>query len=248
MTFAVASLARSWAWSSIPFLVVFVSFSSCLPSHPVAGDIPFSILLLALALHMLQLHFPSGPSPILLLPFHICLPLCALLAICMSQVVFPVLTFFLPIILLTWISLSLSLKDTLPLDTTFRLLPSPMETRVGLLAILGIEVMLLIPSLLTPLILTGSFSRRDRLTSTWDRYSEAVGVEARKYFARAVMAYSTPHAFPPPFNLLPLLLQLPSATLRAHGAPSSILAALERSLWRLTVGPIALVVSLLWLW
>jgi len=248
MAFSVASLARSWTISSLPFLVVFVAFSSCLPSHPVPGDISFNVLLVALALHTLQLHLPSGPGPILLFPFHACLPLCALLASCLSRVIFPVLALFLPVMLLTWISLCLSLKDNFPLNAAFHLLPSPMQTRVGLLAMLGIEIALLIPALLTPLVLTGPFSQRNHSVRSWDRYSETIGLEARKYFVRAVIAYSTPHTFPPPLNLLPLFLQLPSSTLRIHGDPSSVPAVLERWLWRITVGPVGFVVSLLLFW
>jgi hypothetical protein len=108
--------------------------------------------------------------------------------------------------------------------------------------------MFLIPALFTPLVLTGSFSQRNNPGSSWDRYSEAVGLEARKYFVRAVIAYSSPHTFPPPLNLLPLFLQLPSATLRTHGDPSSALAVLERLLWRMTVGPVGLILSLLLFW
>jgi hypothetical protein len=134
------------------------------------------------------------------------------------------------------------------LNAAFHLLPSPIETRIGLLAMLGIGIVLLIPALLTPLVLTGSFLQRIHPGRSWDRYSEAVGLEARKYFVRAVIAYSTPHTFPPPLNLLPLVLQLPSATLRTHGDPSSALAVLERLLWRITVGPVGAVVFLLLFW
>jgi len=248
MTFAVASLARSWSIFTTPALIVFTAFSSSLPSVPLPDDIAFSALILAFALHALQLHFPRGPTPIFLLPFELCLPLCALLSKCIAQIMFPVLMLFLPILIITWSLAYLSLQGALLHIPMLRTLPAPMETRTGLFVILVVELLLLIPSLLTPLIMVPSLPQKNSSSSTWDRYSEIVGLEARKAFVQAVITYSTPHTFPPPFNLLQSFFQLPSALLRAHGVPSSFLAATERVLWRITVGPTAIVIAGMWWW
>jgi hypothetical protein len=248
MTFAVASLARSWSIFTTPSVLVFVALSSCLPSVPLPDDIAFSVLIFALALHTLQLHIPHGPTPMFLFPFEICLPLCGLLSRCLSRIILPVLVLFLPVLLLTWSLLCVSLRDVLFSIPVLQTLPAPIQTRTGLFVIFVMEVTLLIPLLLTPLIMTPSLSPKNSSSNNWDRYSESIGLDARKAFVQTVLMYSAPFSFPPPFNLLQLAFQLPLATLRMHGAPSYFLAATERLLWRATVGLIAIVVAGVWLW
>ena len=62
------------------------------------------------------------------------------------------------------------------------------------------------------------------------------------------MTYADPYYFPPPFNLLQLLVRFPSAVLRVYGTSSACLDTVQRLLWRITVGPLVVVAAGLWGW
>lgn len=253
--YPMTSLARPWSLSTTPFLLVFLALLVCLPTVPFPGDTTFTILLLALAFHLWQLHSSCTPSPIFLFPVEKGLPLRTFLGQSTSRILFPALMFFLPVLLLTAFLLSISLADTF-LQVIYlhfsSLGPAPMETRSALLTLFGVETLLLAISLS---ILALSFSSRalppDRPADAWDHYSTPVGLDARRSFARAVAAYPTPYTFPPPFSIIRLLLiQVPSVVFHLIGLDSlyPYLETVERILWRITVGPVALVVAGLWLW
>jgi hypothetical protein len=164
--------------------------------------------------------------------------------------------FFLPVILLATLLLSFSLADeTLKLSSIQTLDPSPMQTRTIFLVLFGVVAVLLLLCLIVGAAKYPSFSSMDQsvipIGQRWDQYSERVGLDARRAFAHTLMRYSKSYYFPPPFNLLQLFfVGLPRAVCSLFGmkAPSLHLEAVERILWRISVGPIVGVVGGIWLW
>lgn len=249
----ITTLIRPWSLGSLPSLLVFLSFIFSLPSIPLPNDTSFMVLHLALALRILFLHFPLPPSPLFLLPFRISLPLSVLLTHSVSRVFFPIILFFLPVILVSVLLLSLSLGDT-----TFRFLtldPTPMQTRTVFLILAFIVTLLLILTLVMGASKFPSLSVADNAVSSqsqkWDRFSEHIGLDARRAFVRSLLRYSKPTYFPPPLNFLQVvLIRLPAVIFITLGKKSYLpfLETLERLLWRATVGPIACIVAGFWLW
>jgi len=245
--FQLSFLAQPWSFLTAPFLLIFLALLSSLPTVPSPGDTSFNILLLALGLHIFQLHLPHTPSPIFLFPLDRSLPLSTLFRDGISQVAYPAVIFFLPAFLLTSFLLSFSLADTflefinldLGLGIHTMVTPTPMPTRTAFLVFFSAVLVLFsfLAMAFSSLPQTGS--------NSWDRYSKSGGLAARKAFVSAVITYATPYTFPPPFNLLQLvLIRVPSFGMRMLGIPyASYLAKGERILWRLTVGPLAVVIA-----
>lgn len=244
-------LARPWTERNVPFLIITIAFLSCLPTVPSPGDTAFNGLILGFAFHIYQLHLPTTPSPLFLLEFGRSLPLSTLLCKAISRIFYPALIFFLPVFLLSLFMLSFSLADTFLIAQSYILSPAPIQTRAASLFFLFLVISLLAPSLFIlaikfPTDMPASTSHPDY----WDRYSKAIGLEAHRAFVQAVVSYSHPYTFSPPFNLLHLIaIRVPLFVLKICGRPPSPrLAKLERILWRITVGPIAIVVAGLWVW
>jgi hypothetical protein len=236
-----------WSIHSLPFVLVVVTILSNWPNGPRPGDSWFSILHLALAMHLLQLHAPHAPSPVFLLPVESSLPLSSLVVYGVKRIFLPGLLYFLPITLFTAVVLSLSLADTFQLG----LLPlgsAPIESRRPFLALFAIAILVLISS---PLIVLGTPQPSSSNLSPWDRYSTPIGIDARRAFVRAVVLYGSMCMFPPPFNIIQLVfVRFPLTVLRHsgnQGVAKYILIA-ERVMWRVIVVPQAAVVGGVWLW
>jgi len=251
-----ALLARPWSIQHLPFILVLLSFVFALPSVPLPSDTSFMVLYIALAVQILFLHFPHPPSPLFLFPCHQSLPLSVILTHSMSHMFIPIVLFFLPVLLLAALLLSLSLADsTLKLSLTNMLDPSPMHTRAVFLALFAAAVILLLLCLIMGAAKFPSLSVADKSVTpygqSWDRYSRRVGLDARRAFVRALLRYSNPYYFPPPLNLLHLLfVRLPCTVLSVFGksGPSLHLEVVEQILWRVTVGPFVGVIAGIWLW
>ena len=110
MIYAFGQLLLPWsAAASIPSLLTLLAYLSCLPSVPRAQDIGYSMLHLAVALHLLQLHLPRAPSPLLLLPFDAAFPLATLIHRGIFRIFIPGVVFFVPALVLALYLLSESL-------------------------------------------------------------------------------------------------------------------------------------------
>ncbi|TFY56405.1 hypothetical protein EVG20_g8934 [Dentipellis fragilis] len=212
----------------IPSILVILAFMSSLPSAPFAGETSYTILLFALVLHVLILHLPRPPSPNFFLAPDISLPLSTLLWYEFSRTLFPVLLFYLPAFLISTYLLSVAIADSFPHFPPGLMLfaSSPMETRQALLILWGIIYFLILASTALLVLFSASLlSLPQRPSSTWDRYSRPVGLQARRLFVATVTAYATPHPFPPPFNLLwVVFIWLPTTMLRVFGVKVPALA------------------------
>jgi hypothetical protein len=242
--FPITALVCPWSSGTIPFLLAFLAFASCLPSVPLPGDLSFDALLVVFAIHVWQLHFPRTPSPIFLLPFDSALPLCTLLWHSISRALYPILKVFLPVLVLTWFLLYLSLADTFL--QLHHLHGSPIDTRIAFFVLFLVELLVLIPSLFIPVLIPPTTSSVDNPGVGLDRYSTPVGLDARKAFLRAVMTYASPHYFPTPVHVLRLLIRLFSVVLRPINLPPGYSVEAEKLLWRVVVGPVAAVIGGLW--
>ncbi|KII93475.1 hypothetical protein PLICRDRAFT_99653 [Plicaturopsis crispa FD-325 SS-3] len=240
---------QRWSVSTIPFLLVLVSFLVCLPFSPFPEDNSFGALLLALALLILQFHLPHPPSPLFLFSLDRTLPLSTLLHQGLSATLAPVLGFFLPVVIATFFLLSISLRDLIvPVTQALTVDVAPMETRTALLTMLAVEALL---SLWCLFILAAAFASLlpgSRPSNAWDRYSTSIGLDARRAFVRALALYGDGCYFPPPFNVVRLVfISLPSTFLHVAGSPRPLDAA-KKLAWRIIVGPFAFLAAGIWLW
>lgn len=113
LVYAFSQLCRPWETTVLPSLLTLLAFAVCLPSVPRPQDGAYSVVLLAVSLHLLQLHLPRAPSPLFILPFDLALPLATLVQHGIFRIFIPVIAFFLPALLLALFLLSTSLSDLL---------------------------------------------------------------------------------------------------------------------------------------
>ncbi len=251
MVYASSQLLRTWRPSQLPYALVVLAFLSCLPTVPLPQDLAYIVLLTALCLNVLQLHLPILPSPIYLLPPERVLPLSVLIFHGTLKIFLPVLLFFLPAVLLTLFLLSISLSDVLlQISSMTTLDPSPLEARAAFLLLLAILFIFLLSSLILLILVYPTLSSAPP-RNTWDRCSRTIGLDARKCFARTVIAYSEPHLFPAPFVVFRLFALVPSLLLGRFSSWEvwrPWLVGLETLLWRVFVMPGALIVAGAWCW
>jgi hypothetical protein len=252
--YSFASLFRPPTLLVVPFAFVAGAFLFTLSSAPFPGDTSYSLLLGALFLHVLLLHIPRAPSPLLLLSPEVTLPLATVLWHEFTRTLYPCFLFFLPATILASFFLSIALKDSVPhFPTVLALLePAPMEIRIAF-SVLWIILMLfmMISAILLVLFNASFLSTSFQPICSWDRYSVVVGLRSRKAFVAAVAAYSEPYYFPPPFNILQIVfVHLPHLLLQLFGWKESLITEqIEGILWYLTTGPPTLVVvAVCWPW
>jgi hypothetical protein len=161
----------------------------------------------------------------------------------------PIVFFFLPVLLLAALLLSLSLADA-----TLHMLPMvtsdspPIQTRTFFLILFAVAALFLLLCIIMGAAKFPSLSVTDKSAAPhghiWDRYSRPVGLDARRAFVRALVQYSNPYYFPPPLSLLHWCF----VRLLYLIGPSPYLEAVGRIIWRITVGPVVGVVAGIWLW
>ncbi|KAK0456251.1 hypothetical protein EV421DRAFT_1895497 [Armillaria borealis] len=203
-----ALLVLSLSTGSVLVLAAFV-----LATPPFPEDASFGLLLVAVFVYTFQLQ----PVP--------ALPLFVGLRRRVAETVFPVVALFLPALLLTCFLLSASLNDV------FLTAAVPMETRSLLLFLLFAIILAVFFSII--LAPSPVHFGNDK----WKRYGPAVCREARLTYYRTVVAYSNPCYYPPPFNLLDLVL---FRSLSFLGIP---IQSARTLFWRLTVGVIAYIIN-----
>ncbi|KAK0246053.1 hypothetical protein EDD85DRAFT_944433 [Armillaria nabsnona] len=203
-----ALLVLSLSTGSVLVLLAFV-----LAAPPFPEDASFGLLLVAVFVSTFQLQ----PVP--------ALPLFVGLRKRVAETVFPIVALFLPALLLTCFLLSASLNDV------FLTAAVPMETRSLLLLLLFAIILAVFFSIV--LAPSPVHFGNDK----WKRYGPAVCREARLTYYRTVVTYSNPCYFPPPFNLLDLVLFRSLSFFGIPIQPARIL------FWRLTVGVIAYIIN-----
>ena len=254
MIYSITSLFRPPKLPVAPFAFVAGAFIFTLPSAPLPGDTSYSSLLGALLFHVLLLHLPQTPSPIFLFSPEVTLPLATVLWHEFTRAIYPCLLFFLPATILASFFLSIALEDSIPhfLGIFTLLEPAPMEIRMAFSVLWIILVLFTMISAVLLVLFNASFiSTSSQPVCSWDRYFVAVGLRSRRTFVAAVVAYSEPYYFPPPFNLLQILfVHLPRLLLRLFGWKGSpVTEQIEGVLWYLTTGPLTFVVVVVcWPW
>lgn len=192
VVYALSKFLQDWSLRKLPYLLAAAAFLLALPSSPHASDGSYIVILVTLSLHILELHVPFSPSPLYLFPFEQALPLAALVWKGFSTMYIPILALFLPTTLLVFFLLSVSLSDIAAAIPLVYISASPLEARTAFLLLLVTLLFLLICSV-GMLILTFPFvCSQPASTSSWDRYSESLGLDARRAFIRTVLDYMSP--------------------------------------------------------
>lgn len=247
MILSISAILHSTMMSAVPFVLVLSAFLFKLPSVPLPQDFSFNLLLLCMVMLVFQLHLPASPTPLLLFRPEQSLPLAVLVLEGVIGIILRMVLFFLPILILSVYFLSYALSDaflqpSIPMDNA---VPAPMPTRevFFLLACCSFIIFLLSVILLVP---ASFFISSTPGRSPWDRYSTSTGQISRKEFYCAIVRYSKPYPFPPPFNILHFVfIATPSYVLTVFGIPHSFLITLQMILWRFLVGPFVAVARLL---
>ncbi|KAI1797816.1 hypothetical protein LXA43DRAFT_982166 [Ganoderma leucocontextum] len=253
-SYAFSRLFQVWSSATLPFFLVLISFLASLPSTPFPETFAYTLLLVAFSWNILLLHLPVHPSPLFLLSPEHFLPLAVLVWRGLARTFIPTVAFFTPGLFISLVLLSISLSDTFLLSSPVALafMPSPLDSRVVFLGLLIILFMFLCCALgFSVLVHPFLVPHEDPARSSWDRYSNSVGLEARQVYVRALRTYATPRYFPAPLNILHVLLvRIPGAGLILAGrqATPRWLELVENVLWRTVMAPSAFVVSTLWLW
>lgn len=185
--YCLTRILQGWTLTQAPYFIVALAFLSSLPSTPLPNDISYDGILIALSLHILQLHLPYPPSPLHLFPFRQVLPLSLLIWNGVAKIYLPVLALFLPALLLVLVLLSLSLTDAIVTATT---VASPLEARTAFVLLLLILLFLLIFSVGMLILVYPFISANTPPSSPWDKYSIPLGLEARRAFVLTVVAYA----------------------------------------------------------
>lgn len=214
---------------------------------PLPGSVSFIILLWIFVLHILRLHIPISPSPLFLFSHHRSLPLAAFLSHGLFRMIFPAVVFFLPGLLVASSLISFSLADWFSKGFVHPLhipSPSPMATRLTFLYLFAVILILLISSFF--LLATTLFSPHQKSADPWDRYSPEVGHMARMALVDAIVPCAGLYKFPPPFNILHLLLiRIPRNGALLLGIKAAWGGVAEKALWRVIVGPFVVVSTVL---
>ena len=248
--YAFSRILRPWTSITPPFLLTLLSFTLTLPTIPHPDSSAYTILLIAFSWKVVLLHLPIHPSPLFLLYPEQTLPLAVLVWRGLIQTFIPVVTFFIPGLLISLYLLSISLSDKfLWLATPSSVSASPMDTRVVFLSLFTMIVLFLICALGYAVLIHPFLATTEGLSTVpWDRFTTSVGLEARQSFARTVDTYATPYYFPAPFNILQcLFVQLPQMVLVRRDALCHTVR-LEKMLWRVVIGPLTFILSAFWLW
>lgn len=229
---------------NVSSLLVPLAFLTSFPSAPHPESFSFIFLQWAAFLQPLGLNIPEAPSHLFLVRHRRTLPLVVLIGRGLSRILYPVILFFLPLLLLAAYLSSLSLVDAFFRNSFpyVMLSPPPLETRYTFLCFFATVVVLLLASISVLAISTSSVHNA---LDVWDRYSTDVGCSARRISANIVSSYSTPYIFPPPFNLIRIVVWIPKKILHLSGCRYSMLEILERVAWRIFVGPFTAFIALL---
>lgn len=242
VSYCTARVLRDSSLTRLPFLLTAIAFLSEVPAPP-SNDVGYSAILVALCIHVIQLHMPSSPSPFYLLPFHQALPLSTLLWNGFAKIYLPVLLLFLPALLVTSLLLSFSLAD-INIISTSAILSPPLEARTMFFLLLVTILLLLICSL-GMLVLVYPLISSNSSGSPWDRYSTNTGLDARREFVRTVLTYTPP----PSHSHTGLHLSLAARSSESYYMRiRAVVTMIQRILWWISIGPLAILLICFLCW
>ncbi|KAI0335341.1 RNI-like protein [Cubamyces sp. BRFM 1775] len=223
----------------IIYLCVLFYYINWPPSYALFGSFTFTLLLLAFYWEIVLLHFPVLPSPLLLASPDVVLPLSTLARRSLSRLIVPAV-FFIPGLFVSFFMLQLEMT---PFFARFGpgLIPTDRSATYLLLFttfLFFLYCATIYSMLVHPFLAVSQGYKPDM--DPWDRYTESVGLEARKGFFHAVRRYGTAYYFPTPFNLVQVLAvripRLMLVTFRRSMAAERI-TALDKALWRVISPP-----------
>ncbi|KAH9898467.1 RNI-like protein [Cubamyces lactineus] len=218
----------------ITYLCVLYHYINWPPSYVTFGSFTFTLLLLALYWEVILLHFPVLPSPLLLAPPDLVLPLSTLARRSLSRLSIPAI-FFVPGLFISFLMLQLEMT---PFFSRFArgLIPTDRSTTYLLLFLTFLFFLYcatIYSVLVHPFLAVSQGYKPDM--DPWDRYTDSVGLEARKGFFQAVRRYGTAYYFPTPFNLVQVLaVQIPRLVLVAlrRNVTVESITSIDKALWR----------------
>ncbi|KAL5533676.1 hypothetical protein ACEPAG_136 [Sanghuangporus baumii] len=240
------------SWSSAThgtFILTLVTLLSALPYMPRRQENSFNVLLFCFFMHVVQLLLPFSPSISLLAPRSVTYTVALMLRNLFAVVLIPALTFFIPIIFALLLILVASLNEIFMRVTGLATFDLFLFTAwcSGLLFTCLTAYMTLSTSSLAP----AKFHHPD-VPASWNSYGPNVGISLRHRFCRLVSAYSRPHFFPAPFNLIPVVLvYLPRGILfifRDKYLRARLKTTVEPVVWRIFVMPLTFIFGIVWLW
>ncbi|CDO72309.1 hypothetical protein BN946_scf184977.g6 [Trametes cinnabarina] len=253
MTYTLSRLVRPWSWDIIPPLLALFAFVITLPYAPVWHEFSYSVLLLAYYWQVLLLYLLATPTPLLLLRPDWILPL-SVLAKRSAASVLSASVFFLLALLAYLFMFEIPLVVS-SLFSAAVLAPMSAESVAAYSIPLAWILLGFVTGAMAWCMLMQPFLaalENPTPASEWDRYTVAVGIEARRAFAQAVATYGSPYYFPAQASLVQAaLVRIPRLFLETLGKERTgarALATVERVLWRVVVGPVVFVLSGFWLW
>ncbi|TEB39186.1 hypothetical protein FA13DRAFT_1725160 [Coprinellus micaceus] len=218
------------------------------PGLPQPGDGFFDILLFTFSLHILTLHRPFTSSLLYIHELSSSIPRVGFVHRSLVDGVAPSLFYFFLPFVASIVLLSLSLDGDLfraaviPFASLSSVIPAPMETRNTFLAIVLVILLGLFFSIFAT---TATVPTARTSQSTWDRYGTDLGYWARTVAVSVCSQYDPPYLYPPPFNLLRLVVVFPlHFLLKWSGQPSDLVKRVDQYVWRFTVLPFLLVAHL----
>lgn len=254
MAYPLANLLNPQSLSTLPSLLVLLSLLSWFPHAPSYHSFGLSCVLFSLYAELIFLHFPSRNSPLHLFRPEQVLPLAVLAWRGLYALLIPTV-FFIPglVISFTLFVQTFQHWGLWTLASRFANdLGGPTDTQVAFFYLLFTIFLFTFTSLIYAVVVNPFLAAsRGPESSSWDRYTRPVGLDARRAFIRAVQVYGTGHYMPAPLNLVQVLfVHVPRFALNVFGKQGAAkkLEGVDRAVWRIMVAPAAFVVSGFWLW
>ena len=233
------------------YLTSLASLALPFPGLPQPGDGFFDILLLVFALHILTLHRPFTSSLLYIRELSSSIPLAGFVHRSLIDGLAPSLFYFGVPFVASTVLLSLSLDGdffraaAVPFTSLSWAIPAPMETRNTFLGIVLVILLGLFFSIFATTIAAPTARASRTSPSPWDRYGTDIGYWTRSVAVSVCSQYDQPYLYPPPFNVLRLVIVSPlQLLLKWSGQSSDLLKSVDQYVWRFTVLPFLLVAHL----
>jgi len=256
--YAFSTLISARGTNVILSAVTLAAFTLSPATLPKPGELRFYALLCVIFFRLfMYLVLAILPNPTLLVQHRRSFPPVVFLSQGLIRIVRPLICFYLPIIVASFLTFSISMSEPLTGSLTYLQaisgfdLPvigiAPMDTR-RIFLLFSMIVWLIV--LLSGYILgfSTSMASSDPLifspSTAWDRYTPEIGHIARIRSYRAIIAYVDDYPFPPPFNIVELLLvTIPIGLIRLLVNSRLRRATIARPVWNITVRPLMMIVA-----
>ena len=256
--YAFSVLISARGTNAILSAVTLAAFSLSLTTLPEPGELRFYALLCVIFFRLfMYLVLTILPNPTLLVQHRRSFPPVVFLTQGLIRIVRLMIFFYLPIIVASFLTFSISMSE--PLTSSLAYLQAisgfylpiigvaPMDTR-RIFFLFSVIVWLVV--FLSGYILgfSTSMASSDPLifspSTAWDLYTPEIGHIARIRSYRAIVAYVDDYPFPPPFNIFELLLvTIPIGLTRLFVNSHLRRATIARPVWNIIVRPLMMIVA-----